>query len=185
MKIESHNKLPLSNYKRILVVGSPGAGKTTFSKQLAQKLNLRLIHIDDLYWQSNWERTETSLMLDHLESLCQQDAWIVDGNHLKTLAMRVRYADLVIFLDYSVSKCFNRFIKRSVKRYLGINDNLPINITNKFILLRKIKVPWHIIKLIINYKSIARPQLMRLVSQANIPLISLETMNDTSKFLNS
>jgi adenylate kinase family enzyme len=43
--------------KRVTVVGSPGAGKSTFSKRLAAKLNLELIHLDKEYWQPGWVET--------------------------------------------------------------------------------------------------------------------------------
>jgi adenylate kinase family enzyme len=36
----------LKNANRILIIGSPGSGKTFFAKRLAQKLNLPLISLD-------------------------------------------------------------------------------------------------------------------------------------------
>ncbi len=40
--------------QRITVVGSPGAGKSTFARTLAGKLDLPLIHLDAEYWRSGW-----------------------------------------------------------------------------------------------------------------------------------
>ena len=39
--------------KRILIIGSNGAGKSTFSFALAEKLHLPLVHLDQLYWRGN------------------------------------------------------------------------------------------------------------------------------------
>ena len=41
--------------KKILVIGNTGAGKTTFARELSQKLNLPIVHLDRLYWCGEWE----------------------------------------------------------------------------------------------------------------------------------
>ena len=40
--------------KKIIVIGSSGAGKTYFSKRLSKTLNIELIHIDRVYWGPGW-----------------------------------------------------------------------------------------------------------------------------------
>lgn len=35
--------------ERILVIGSPGTGKSTFAKQLSQKMNIPVFHLDKLF----------------------------------------------------------------------------------------------------------------------------------------
>ncbi len=44
--------------KRILVIGSGGSGKTTFSKKLAERSGLPLYHLDALYWKPGWKEPE-------------------------------------------------------------------------------------------------------------------------------
>ena len=41
--------------QRILVIGGSGAGKSTFSVELAKKLNLPLVHLDRLFWRAGWQ----------------------------------------------------------------------------------------------------------------------------------
>ena len=53
--------------KRVLIVGSPGAGKSTLAKKLAAKTGLPLTHLDELYWDSNWQQVERELWLSRLE----------------------------------------------------------------------------------------------------------------------
>ena len=55
--------------KRILIIGSNGAGKTTFSYKLSEKLNLPLVHIDSLYWRDNWQVTPQ----DEFESVAPKE----------------------------------------------------------------------------------------------------------------
>lgn len=36
--------------KRILVIGSPGSGKSTFSRKLAEVTKIPLVHLDKEFW---------------------------------------------------------------------------------------------------------------------------------------
>ena len=39
--------------ERILVIGSPGSGKSTFSRALAQRKQLPLVYLDQLFWNAD------------------------------------------------------------------------------------------------------------------------------------
>lgn len=41
--------------ERSLIIGSPGSGKSTFAKQLSQKMNVPVFHLDKLFWKNNHE----------------------------------------------------------------------------------------------------------------------------------
>ena len=43
--------------KKILVIGSGGSGKSTFSRRLGEKLGLPVVHLDQLYWRPGWVET--------------------------------------------------------------------------------------------------------------------------------
>ena len=43
--------------KKVLVIGSGGAGKSTFARRLSKKTGLEVIHLDQLYWKPNWVET--------------------------------------------------------------------------------------------------------------------------------
>lgn len=55
--------------ERIIIIGGNGCGKTTFAKELSDKLNLPLIHLDVLYWRDNWETAST----DEFDELLVQE----------------------------------------------------------------------------------------------------------------
>lgn len=43
--------------KRILVIGSPGSGKSTFSRKLAEITEIPLVHLDKEFWNYGWVET--------------------------------------------------------------------------------------------------------------------------------
>ncbi len=102
--------------KRILVIGCPGAGKTTFAKRLALETGLPLVHMDELYWSEGWVERPYDTFLSGLTHALAQDAWIIDGNYQTTLPQRLAEADMVYVLDVPFWRCAWRVIMRWVKQ---------------------------------------------------------------------
>lgn len=91
--------------KRILVIGCPGAGKSTFARALRDPdRSAALVPGSDL---APSDRTTVSRAeFDaRLTGLLRGDAWIIDGNYLRTLELRLRAADTVFLLDYPTGVC--------------------------------------------------------------------------------
>ena len=91
--------------KRIMVIGSPGAGKSTFSRKLRDKTGLPL-HYLDMIWhlpdRTNITREEFD---EKLAEILKTDSWIIDGNYDRTIEMRLKYCDTVFLLDYPLDVC--------------------------------------------------------------------------------
>jgi len=99
-------------YKRVLIIGSPGSGKSTLSIQLAEKMKLPVVHLDSLYWNAGWIPTPSDQFRAKVEEKLNEDIWIMDGNFQSTLSLRTEYADLVIFLDFPKTLCTYHILKR-------------------------------------------------------------------------
>lgn len=99
--------------KRVLVIGSPGAGKSAFSQTLAKQTGLPLIHLDDEYWLPGWVRRDSGQWKKRVESLIADEVWILDGNYTSTLELRAGRADHVIVLMYPRWLCLYRAITRA------------------------------------------------------------------------
>jgi adenylate kinase family enzyme len=84
--------------KKVLVIGSGGAGKSVFARQLGQVLNIDVVHLDALYWHPGWAETPRAEWRKVIEGLVRRDAWIIDGNYSNTLDFRLEACDTVIFL---------------------------------------------------------------------------------------
>jgi adenylate kinase family enzyme len=101
--------------KRILILGSGGAGKSTLAARLGEILKLEVIHLDSYYWKPGWIETPREEWEKVVESLTKGDSWIIDGNYSRTLEQRLKECDTVIFLDRPRWVCFWRVLKRRVK----------------------------------------------------------------------
>lgn len=117
---------------RILVIGGNGSGKTTFSRQLAEKTGLPLLHLDRLYWRGNWDHTTDeefdTLLLPELE----KPRWIIDGNYRRTLPLRLTYCDTVVCFDFPRYKCLWGVITRILKNYGTCRSDMGGNCPDRF-----------------------------------------------------
>ena len=70
---------------KVLVIGCPGAGKSTFSRKLAQKTGLQLHYLDMLWHRPDRTTVGREEFDENLQKILTTDQWIIDGNYLRTL----------------------------------------------------------------------------------------------------
>jgi adenylate kinase family enzyme len=104
--------------QRVLVIGSGGAGKTTFAMQLGAATGLPVVHLDALHWRAGWTAPPQEEWLQIVDEIVARDAWIMDGNYGGTLDRRLAACDTVIFLDLPRLVCVQRVVRRAL-RYRG------------------------------------------------------------------
>ena len=120
-------------YKKIILVGSPGSGKSYLSKLIAKYTGQSLIHLDNEYWKPGWTATPKDEWIDRQKELISGESWIIDGNYDSTLELRFAAADCVIFLD------INRFMwiygawKRHGKKRSDLPDYLEEKVDKEFL----------------------------------------------------
>jgi adenylate kinase family enzyme len=110
---------PTSVGRRVVVTGLTGAGKSTFSRALAAKTGLPLIHLDLHFWKPGWVEPSDEEWREQQRRLLAGDAWIADGNYHATLALRLERADTVVFLDTPWWVCAGRAFMRGIRRPPG------------------------------------------------------------------
>ena len=101
--------------KKVIVIGCPGSGKSTFSRALHQKTGLPLHHLDLMFWNADKTTVEKRVFLERLSAVLQEDTWIIDGNYASTMEMRLAACDTVIFLDYPLDVCLSGIRERQRK----------------------------------------------------------------------
>lgn len=91
--------------KKIMVIGSPGAGKSTFARKLQKKTHLPLYYLDMLWHRADKTNVSREEFDARLGEILQKDAWIIDGNYQRTLEMRLQACDTVFLLDFPLEIC--------------------------------------------------------------------------------
>ena len=138
--------------KKIMVIGCPGSGKSTFSRALHSITGIPLYHLDKMNWNPDGTTVDRSIFLEHLHSAIGHDTWILDGNYGSTMELRMQACDTVCFLDYPVEVCICGIQERVGKP----REDMPwIETEADPAFLAFIK----------NYPSQGRPQVMALLNK--------------------
>ncbi len=90
---------------KAMVIGCPGAGKSTFARKLRDLTNLPLYYLDMLWHQPDGTHVSQPVFDTRLDTLLRRDRWIIDGNYARTLEHRLQACDTVFLLDYPLSVC--------------------------------------------------------------------------------
>ena len=98
--------------QRIIVLGCPGSGKSTFSRKLQEATGLPLFHLDNIWWKADRTHISRKEFDEKLDEILQCDKWIIDGDYSRTYEVRFKSCDTVIFLDYSLDECMNGIVER-------------------------------------------------------------------------
>ena len=143
--------------KRVVIIGSGGAGKSTLARVLQQKLGLPLIHLDAVFWQPGWVETERNAWLEWQQNAVKADTWIMDGNYGGSMDVRLEAADTIIFLDLPPLLCAYRALKRWLQ-YRGrvrpdIAEGCPETMELSFL------------KWILEYRRTKRPGILEKLSK--------------------
>lgn len=100
---------------RIMVLGiSPGVGKSTFSRQLGEILNIDVYHLDAYYWKPNWVEATLEEFAASQRKIVNRDQWIIEGNYSNTYEIRAEKADTIIYLELPLLVCLYRVVKRRI-----------------------------------------------------------------------
>jgi adenylate kinase family enzyme len=167
----------VSIMQRILVIGSGGSGKSTFSVRLGRLLRIPVIHLDTLYWSPGWVEPDKTDWARTVRQVIEQDSWILDGNYSGTLAERIEACDTVIFLDIVRLVCVWRVLKRAIshrgRTRPDMSAGCPERLNLAFLL-------W-----IWNYPIRSRRKVLELLNGARATknLVHLRTRKDVELFI--
>ena len=108
MEIEKKKEKPSGKeklMKKVIVIGSPGAGKSTFSRKLRDVTGLPLYYLDMIWHKPDRTNISREELVAEQKKIMENRSWIIDGNYLSTMELRLKNCDTIFLLDYPLEVC--------------------------------------------------------------------------------
>ena len=161
---------------RIMIIGCGGSGKSTLARQLGQKLGLPVVHLDKLFWHPGWVESTKEEIDAKIAAALDEPQWIMDGNYNRTLPLRIRKCDAVIYLDFSRFACLMGVAKRVLTTYGTVRPDMADGCPERFDL--------DFLRWVWNFNKNKREQYYRLLNEAEgVETIVLKNRRAVRKFL--
>ena len=163
--------------KRILVIGSGGAGKSTVARRLGQLLDLEVNHLDKFYWKPGWVESPRDEWQQTVTELVNRDSWIIDGNYSGTLELRMQRSDTIVFLDMPRLLCLWRIVKRNLRYRHGGRPDITEGCLER--------LNFEFVRWVWNYSRRSRPKVVKLIREyaKEKRVIWLRSNADVERFL--
>ena len=164
--------------ERIIIIGCGGAGKSTLARQLGERLNIPVVHLDKLFWKPGWgEMPKDEFDELHRQELAKEK-WIMDGNFNRTMQERMARCDTIIYLDFSRFACLFGVLKRVLTTYGTVRPDMGEGCPER--------IDWEFLQWVWNYNKNKRERNYRLLNETEgVETIVLKNRKAVKKFLNS
>ena len=164
--------------ERIIIIGCPGSGKSTLARQLGERLDLTVVHLDRLWWQAGWEAVSQEEFDTRLGRALHMESWIIDGNYSRTMQQRLSRCDTVIYLEFSRWACLWGAIQRMLQNRGKTRPDMAPDCPER--------MDWEFLKYIWNFNRENRVQIDTWLAQAkHARIIRLRSRKDVRNFLQS
>lgn len=122
--------------KKIHIIGISGTGKTYLSQKISQKLDIKIVDLDNIQFLKKYSKKRTSedakkILIDKISS---KKKWITEGIYTEWINYSLENSDIIIWIDIE-----NNFLLslRIIQRYLKRNKK-----ENILSLLSLLKFQW-------------------------------------------
>ena len=171
----------MTGMRRVVVLGSVGAGKTALALEISRRTELPVVHLDRLFWRAGWAPAPQDQARRRLAEASEGDRWILDGNFLSDEGeaedRRFARADTVIFLDLPRRTCLWRVLRRRVRDRGRDRPDLPEGCSEG--------LGPSVLRWIWTYPAVERPRVLRILDRLDprVAVHHLRSRADVRRFL--
>ena len=101
-----------TNMNKVIIIGCPGSGKTTFAEKLQKKTGIPLYYLDAIWHKPDKTHISREDFDARLSEIFAEDEWIIDGNYSRTIEVRLKECDTVFLFDLPTEVCMQGAIER-------------------------------------------------------------------------
>ena len=163
--------------RRIMVVGCGGAGKSTLSVELCRLLGIEVIHLDRLFWKPGWASSENEEFDRKVADAAALPEWIIDGNYIRTMPIRLARADAVIYLDYPRLVCLWGVLVRQLQNRGRTRPDMAEGCPEK--------VDAEFLSWVWNFKKNHGKRELELLEQSGKPVLIFKRRAELKRFLHA
>jgi adenylate kinase family enzyme len=162
--------------ERVMIIGCGGSGKSTLAQQLGQKLGLPVIHLDKLFWTPGWVSIPKEEFDRVHADAVSKEKWIIDGNFDRTIPVRLKRCDTVIYLDFSRFACLMGVLKRVLTTHGKVRPDMGEGCPER--------IDLDFLKWVWNFNKNKRERNYRLLNETEgVRVIILKNRRMVKKFL--
>ncbi len=106
--------------KKVIVIGCPGSGKTTFAEKLNKFTGLPLYYLDAVWHKPDKTHIPREEFDSRISEIFETPEWIIDGNYNRTIEIRLQQCDTVFLFDLPTEVCVQGATERIGKGHYDL-----------------------------------------------------------------
>jgi len=168
---------------RINVVGTSCSGKTTLARTLAERLDVRHVEMDALFWGPNWTPVAGELFRARITAEVNRDRWVLDGGYSPVRDLVWPRVDTVVWLDYPMRTVLARWAIRTAARVRS-NDEFWPGTGNRESIRHAIQSDSLLVWILTTHRRRRRTLAAQLAVHPHIGTVRLRSPAEAERWLN-